>query len=392
MTGGSTIVLAPELLPALGGLLAEPQNALSVLRGPAVPPTPEVREALRAAGVVHADGRIDPAVGPTLRILAAPTRMVGLSTRLASSASLDTDLVVCWDDDRAVTLGRTAGQAIIVNPAELDHVAGVALGLVGASPWLDGTFEAEFSPGAVALLMTVVDHQRVAVLRAAADGRPLEPPPVERARLAVRQGSGLLSLAELVQVVDDRAAAWGPDDEATLVRGGFLETTPSGLQLAGASIALAAQLLWIKTIITLSAGTVEPDGSAQLAAVTWVQAGVHDVLAIERTPDGVRLELVSAASVVAAVSAALAGELPALLPAPAAPSAPVAPATAWTPTHRVPAAGLPTWPQADPAAPPGPRLDPGLEVALVERLGDWAHVKCSNGWTCWVDGRLLLDR
>lgn len=64
-------------------------------------------------------------------------------------------------------------------------------------------------------------------------------------------------------------------------------------------------------------------------------------------------------------------------------------AAAWTATHRVPAVGLPTWPAPDPAAAPGPNLDPGLAVQVVEDRGDWVRVVCENGWSCWVDGRRL---
>jgi hypothetical protein len=35
-------------------------------------------------------------------------------------------------------------------------------------------------------------------------------------------------------------------------------------------------------------------------------------------------------------------------------------------------------------------LDPGLEVQVVERRAHLAHIICSNGWTTWVDARLLV--
>lgn len=55
----------------------------------------------------------------------------------------------------------------------------------------------------------------------------------------------------------------------------------------------------------------------------------------------------------------------------------------------VPVGGLDAWAQPDPAQPPVARLDPGLEVWTVERRGDWTQVRCSNGWTGWIDGRRL---
>lgn len=64
-------------------------------------------------------------------------------------------------------------------------------------------------------------------------------------------------------------------------------------------------------------------------------------------------------------------------------------APAWAPTHSVPGGGLRTWPQPDPKSLEGPRLDPGLPIQVAERKGAWARVVASNGWSGWVDGRLI---
>jgi hypothetical protein len=59
------------------------------------------------------------------------------------------------------------------------------------------------------------------------------------------------------------------------------------------------------------------------------------------------------------------------------------------PTHVVPGDGMPAWEAPDPTRPTVP-LDALLPVRLVERRGDWGHVVCANGWSAWVDGRLLV--
>ncbi|MFI8520655.1 hypothetical protein ACIGEZ_22940 [Streptomyces sp. NPDC085481] len=59
------------------------------------------------------------------------------------------------------------------------------------------------------------------------------------------------------------------------------------------------------------------------------------------------------------------------------------------PTHVVPRDGLPAWEAPDPGLPTEP-LDAFLPVQLVERVGDWGQILCSNGWTAWVDARLLV--
>ncbi|MEU6666737.1 hypothetical protein [Streptomyces sp. NPDC046727] len=64
-------------------------------------------------------------------------------------------------------------------------------------------------------------------------------------------------------------------------------------------------------------------------------------------------------------------------------------ALGFRPTHVVPARGMPSWEAPDPARPTVP-LDPLLPVQLVERRGDWAYIRCANGWSAWVDGRCLV--
>jgi hypothetical protein len=60
-------------------------------------------------------------------------------------------------------------------------------------------------------------------------------------------------------------------------------------------------------------------------------------------------------------------------------------------THVVPTEGLPAWPGPDGSAPPAANLDPGLDVMVLERRGEWANIRCSNGWEAWVDGRRLVE-
>jgi hypothetical protein len=61
----------------------------------------------------------------------------------------------------------------------------------------------------------------------------------------------------------------------------------------------------------------------------------------------------------------------------------------WAATHRVPSTGMQAWAEPDPAQQPITRLAGGVELALAEQRGDWAHVVGSNGWMGWVDARRL---
>ncbi|WP_330328976.1 hypothetical protein OHS33_04015 [Streptomyces sp. NBC_00536] len=59
------------------------------------------------------------------------------------------------------------------------------------------------------------------------------------------------------------------------------------------------------------------------------------------------------------------------------------------PTHIVPQEGLPAWEAPDLSLATTP-LDAFLPVQLLSRRGEWGEVLCSNGWSAWVDGRLLV--
>jgi hypothetical protein len=64
----------------------------------------------------------------------------------------------------------------------------------------------------------------------------------------------------------------------------------------------------------------------------------------------------------------------------------------WSPDAVIPASGLPAWSEPDGSAPPATQLQAGVEVRIAERKGDWAHVECWNGWSGWLNGRLLVRR
>jgi Bacterial SH3 domain len=64
-------------------------------------------------------------------------------------------------------------------------------------------------------------------------------------------------------------------------------------------------------------------------------------------------------------------------------------ASQWVPSHSVPPQGLRAWGAPDPAGPVVANLAPGLPIQVAEVRGAWARVICSNGWTGWIDGRII---
>ena len=80
---------------------------------------------------------------------------------------------------------------------------------------------------------------------------------------------------------------------------------------------------------------------------------------------------------------------PVTQPLPASPPPPPPPTPVWMPTHAVPMTGMAAWQAPDPSRPPIAQLAPGVQLVIVEQTGAWARVVGSNGWSGWVDGRLL---
>jgi hypothetical protein len=74
---------------------------------------------------------------------------------------------------------------------------------------------------------------------------------------------------------------------------------------------------------------------------------------------------------------------------PAAQPQPVPQPAAFGPTHTVPPQGLQAWAAPDPNGAVVATLGGGLPIQVTEVRGAWARVLCSNGWTGWVDGRII---
>lgn len=108
------------------------------------------------------------------------------------------------------------------------------------------------------------------------------------------------------------------------------------------------------------------------------------------------LDLISATELARDFFAPVGGlELPDEVYAPAGmrsvPTQPVSDGVAWIATHLIPQGGLRAWDTPDPAKAPITEVAAGLEVQVVEQQGAWARVVFSNGWSAWVDGRVLKE-
>jgi hypothetical protein len=63
--------------------------------------------------------------------------------------------------------------------------------------------------------------------------------------------------------------------------------------------------------------------------------------------------------------------------------------TPWQPTHAAPDGGMAVWTTPDGANAPTDQLAAGTPVQVLETIGPWSRIVCSNGFTGWVDHHKL---
>jgi hypothetical protein len=64
----------------------------------------------------------------------------------------------------------------------------------------------------------------------------------------------------------------------------------------------------------------------------------------------------------------------------------------WACTHVVPTGGVPAWNSPDASKPAVLQLAAGVQLQLIRESAGWGEVRGWNGWTGWVDPRLLEPR
>jgi RsiW-degrading membrane proteinase PrsW (M82 family) len=202
----------------------------------------------------------------------------------------------------------------------------------------------------------------------------------------------LILLAILVRVAMRREHGWvretlADDVEAGLLTDDEVETLGDLRRRRAARAAvkarkgpagerLATRLQHAQIALAVAESSAAPDREARLEAN---RAHVRELRAqLEAQPD-----LGTAGVAGTAAGAAVGWGLPT-----AGGRAPGTESTQFGPAHRVPPEGIPAWATPDPAGPTTP-LAGGLDLLLVQRIGDWAQVRAVNGWTGWVDARRL---
>ena len=314
------------------------------------------------------------------------------------------------------------GRLRLEDPAATEPVIGAMADLIGRSGWRGLELTLDLPINDTLVLAAIIDLQRRAIIGGLVTGQPASDEPADLSKLygaLSKPPSYGYSFVDAIRrtcgVQPDRAAAALSDSVARLAEQGLVEANSAEVRLAGVYAEVPQHFPTITSIVELTHGW--DTGAADVARLgfTCLQAGVSDLLTIEWVESGIRIETISADTVVGYIDHFL--RRPDFAPESIATARPheaslvptgaggaVGPASAlgtvpmgiastgkpsWQPTHLVPEGGMPAWATPDTARPPVARIDPRVELQLLERSGSFAHILCSNGWSAWVDNSAI---
>ncbi|WP_051182641.1 SH3 domain-containing protein [Nocardia vinacea] len=410
--------LDPDQLAAaisIAGLKPGPRSALPLTTPPSDPAA-----ALRDTGLLEADDRLTGPAKGALRIAADPAHTAAVTANRVGQDDRTAALLLCGDEEGTFVMQAETGDdgfdftvvpsltqaTMLVDqlldltsygpgfaspPIDLDLITFAAL-LAAADAAqearLAGVLSRNVAAGPLELRALELEEQLAKGLAAgdtrwalsAAQGAT----PVSLAAAAGRMTEGLARLASLSLVRLEALGCYRFTDAGTAVARSFgqLLTTGSIVVMNGAATkqdALAYFTVFRSTFSTRFA--------------CWRELAARNPRAeLLETTTEVALRLVRDV-LDPAVIKPFAGGIPAFdasaVPTEAVPVVERGSTPAFHPTHQVPASGMPAWATPDSTRPPVARIEPRVELQILDRSGDWVHIACNNGWTAWVDGRAI---
>ncbi|MFX0579928.1 SH3 domain-containing protein [Nocardia nepalensis] len=410
--------LDPDKLAAalsIAGLKPGPRSAL-----PVRPPPDDPAAALRDTGLLEADDRLTgPATG-TLRIAADPAHTTAITANRAGQDNWTAALLLRGDaDDTFVMQAGTAddGFDFTVVPT-LTQATALVDELLDLSSYGPGFASPPVDLDLIGLaaLLAAADAAQEARL-AAAVRRNVTPGPLElraleleeqlakglaggdtRWSLSAAQGAAPVSLAAAAGRMTEGLARLALLGLVRLEALGSYRFTDAGTAVARSF----GQLLTTGSIAVMTSAATKQDALAHFTVfrstfstrfACWRELAARNPRAeLLETTTEVALRLVRDVLDPAVVKPFIGG-IPAFdasaAPTEAVPKVERGGTPAFHPTHQVPANGMPAWATPDSTQPPIAHIDARVELQILERSGDWAHIACNNGWTGWVNGRTI---
>lgn len=293
---GSPITFTRDDLDALAAVAGLQTTVLSPLGQSEA--NHERRAALGDIGIIDASGRIAQEHAASLDVLGRPTTVARLELADAQLFQFG----VYGSDGEEVSLTAIDGQIRLERPAPIDTMLGYVSNVVGRSIMIGTDFRISLAATEALVFAAAIDDYRRRVLRALADGRSDVSPP-ERSAIAeelARPRASYLCLSWAVRGALGSSDLPTPTEIASalssLAAAGHIHFDGHTYELADAARAFASQFLNMNLVLTLFAAHDGPEGPSSVG-LTCLVAGLHDVVALERTGDRISMETLSSADV-----------------------------------------------------------------------------------------------
>ncbi|WP_327094232.1 hypothetical protein OIE68_29095 [Nocardia vinacea] len=411
--------LTPDQLAAALSIAGLKPGSRSTL--PLKTPPHDPAAALRDTELLEEDGRLTEASTGALRIAADPVHTVAITTNRAGQNNWTAALLLRRDEDDTFVMQTGTGDsgfdfAIVPDLTQATVLVDELLDLTSYGPGSSSP-PIDLDLIAFATLLAAADATQEARL-AGGPGRDIAPEPPDLRALELEE-----QLAEGLASGDTRwalPAAQGAAPVSLTAAAGRMSAGLARLALLGlvrleglgtyrftdAGTAVARSFGQLLTTGSIAVFTGAATERAALTHFTVFRSSFTTRFAFWRglATRNPHVELFETTAEVAlrlvgqildpAVVTPFAGDIPAVdaasVPEEVVPEvAERGGEPAWHPTHQVPDNGMPAWATPDPTRPPVARIDPRVELQILDRTGEWAHIACNNGWTAWVDGRAI---
>lgn len=304
MESNVDFTLAPEYFSALGDLLHAGMSSVSPYAGLAVSEAKQVtREVMIAAGIMDASGNIFPAVQKVLDLLARTEAF----TRVYLSDNADLfEQTIYRDPDGGDPVSLTTVQdgLRVRYPAAVDELLEALRQNIGETVIRNIDFQAEIAVDEAVVLGAIVDIYRKRVLAAYAsdaelDMSPITPDAILRMIKDTPPSPQWLS-AIVGGIFKDVPAVDGAGVQAALDK---LSASGHAAKEAGGFVGseevqwMAGRLLILDRALHMESGAATPGGVVYIG-FSCLQAGVHDLLYLERNRHYLALEGMSSAGVI----------------------------------------------------------------------------------------------
>lgn len=304
MESNVDFTLAPEYFSALGDLLHAGISSVSPYAGLDVSEARQVtREVMIAAGIMDASGNIFPAVRKVLDLLARTEAF----TRVYLSDNADLfEQTIYRDPDGGDPVSLTTVQdgLRVRYPAAVDELLEALRQNIGETVIRNIDFQAEIARDEAVVLGAIVDIYRKRVLASYASDAELDMSPITPDAI-LRMIKDTPPSPQWLSAIVGGIFRDAPAVDGAGVQGALDKLSASGYaaKKAGGFVGsedvqwMAGRLLILDRALHMESGAATPGGVVYIG-FSCLQAGVHDLLYLERNRDYLALEGMSSAGVI----------------------------------------------------------------------------------------------